>query len=105
MAKSRAGKSAPSPPPPLTPVPTAQFKRDLKRQAKRGEDMAKLRGVIQALCDRRPLAAANRDHALGGEWSGWRDCHVGPDWLLIYKVDGADLKLARTGTHSDLFRE
>ena len=106
MAKARARKSVPpSPPPPLTPTPTAQFKRDVKRQAKRGKDINKLRAVIQTLCDRQPLAPAHRDHPLEGPWRGWRDCHVEPDWLLIYKPDGDDLKLARTGTHADLFDE
>src|SRR3954452_16237364 len=91
------------PPPPLTPSPTSEFKRDLKRQEKRGKDMAKLRAVVEQLCSRRPLAPRHRDHPLGGEWGGWRDCHVEPDWVLIYKQDGSRLKLGRTGTHSDLF--
>jgi mRNA interferase YafQ len=86
----------------LNPVRTAQFKRDFKAQVKRGKDMARLRAVVQALCTREALAAHHADHQLGGRLKDWRDCHVEPDWLLIYRVDGTDLILGRTGTHSDL---
>ena len=55
------------------------------------------------LIDGAPLPLRYRDHPLGGEWTTFRDCHIEPDWLLIYKVDGSDLYLVRTGTHSDLF--
>jgi mRNA interferase YafQ len=90
------------PPPVLTPRPTAEFKRDLKRQQKRGKDITKIRAVIDTLCSRRPLEMNHRDHALGGEWKGWRDCHVEPDWVLIYRELAGKLELGRTGTHSDL---
>jgi mRNA interferase YafQ len=86
----------------LNPVRTAQFRRDVKVQVKRGKDMARLRAVVQALCSRETLAAYHADHQLGGGLKGWRDCHVEPDWVLIYRVDGAELILGRTGTHSDL---
>ena len=71
---------------------------------KRGKDMAKLRTVLSLLINAEPLPAALKDHPLTGDWSGYRDCHIEPDWLLIYKVDGDALMLERTGTHSDLFR-
>jgi mRNA interferase YafQ len=87
----------------LAPVPQAAFKRDLKRLAKRGKDMAKIRAVIDDLCHGRPLADRHVDHALQGEWKGWRDCHVEPDWILIYRRTNDELLLGRTGTHSDLF--
>jgi len=86
-----------------TPIRGAQFRRDVKLAQKRGKDMAKLREVILLLIEGKPLPARHKDHSLGGEWSHHRDCHIEPDWLLIYKVDGDDLYLVRTGTHSDLF--
>jgi mRNA interferase YafQ len=65
--------------------------------------MAKLREVIRLLAEGSPLPLRYRDHSLGGDWKSYRDCHIEPDWLLIYKIDNDDLLLARTGTHSDLF--
>jgi mRNA interferase YafQ len=65
--------------------------------------MAKLRAVIETLCQRQPLAPRHQDHPLGGDWKGWRDCHVEPDWVLIYKATETTLILGRTGTHADLF--
>lgn len=82
---------------------TSQCKRDIKQQAKRGKDLQKLKHVIEALLASQPLTLKNRDHALSGAWVGWRDCHVEPNWLLIYKISPKELILARTGTHSDLF--
>jgi mRNA interferase YafQ len=87
----------------LTPRPGAEFQWDLKRQQKRGKDLAKLRAVIETLCSHRPLDSRHRDHALSGPWKGWRDCHVEPDWLLIDREAAGKLELGRTGTHSDLF--
>jgi mRNA interferase YafQ len=91
------------PPPPLIPGLTVKFKQDVKRQRKRRKDLGKLRAVIQTLCARGTLAPHHKDHALGGDWKGWRDCHVEPDWILIYQEDGNKLRLGRTGTHADLF--
>lgn len=65
--------------------------------------MAKLRAVIETLCSRTPLAASHRDHALVGDWQGWRDCHIESDWVLIYKATETELVLGRTGTHADIF--
>jgi len=86
-----------------SPVSGAQFRRDVKLAQKRGKDMAKLREVIRLLIEGSPLSPRHKDHALGGEWKHYRDCHIEPDWLLIYKIDGDGLHLVRTGTHSDLF--
>ena len=89
----------------LKVVWTTKFKRDYKRAMKRGLDMNRLDEVIRTLAAGRELAVVHRDHALGGEWRGHRECHVQPDWLLIYYVDDERLvlTLTRTGTHSDLF--
>jgi mRNA interferase YafQ len=70
---------------------------------KRGQDMAKLRGVIDALLSHEPLPASFRDHGLRGEWEGCRNCHVAPDWVLIYERGESVLTLYPTGTHADLF--
>ena len=79
------------------------FKKDLKRIAKRGYDRALLDAVIDMLRRGTPLPEARRDHLLKGDWKGWRECHVEPDWLLIYKTTDEEVLLARTGTHADLF--
>jgi mRNA interferase YafQ len=89
----------------LTPVQSSQFKRDVKRMKKRGKDMTKLRNLLTSLIEQRPLPASYRDHSLSGNWIGYRDAHIEPDWLLIYSVAGDELHLARTGSHVDLFRE
>ena len=104
MAKRKPEEPEPSllPLPPLTPRPGAEFKRDLKRLKKRGKDMHKLRAVIETLCARGRWDAKHKDHPLSGEWKGWRDCHVEPDWLLIYREEAGKLELGRTGTHADV---
>jgi mRNA interferase YafQ len=84
------------------PIRNAQFRRDVKL-AERGKDLAKLRELILLLIESEPLPSRYKDHALGGNWKHHRDCHIEPDWLLLYKIDGEDLHLVRTGTHSDLF--
>ncbi len=66
--------------------------------------MSKLRDVLSLLIAAEPLPPRLKDHPLTGDWGGYRDCHIEPDWLLLYKIDGNDLILARTGTHADLFR-
>lgn len=87
----------------LTPVRSAQFKRDVKRAEKRGKDLEKLKALLLLLLVGKDLPASYRDHALRGDWNGFRDAHIEPDWLLIYRVMGEELQLARTGTHADLF--
>lgn len=84
---------------------TAQFRKDLKRVVKRNLDVDLLDEVILTLRKREPLDPKHRDHALTGNYTGFRECHIQPDWLLIYFVDGKNIVLtaSRTGTHSDLF--
>ena len=82
---------------------TNQLKKDIKRHQKRSKDLSKLKEVIDLLLEKKPLPPKNRDHQLSGEWSGHRDCHIEPDWILIYKILEDELRLERTGTHSDLF--
>ena len=84
---------------------TRQFEKDLKRMAKRGMPLRELETVIDRLLDQTPLPEKYRDHPLVGDYAGFRECHVRPDWLLIYMVQADRLVLTcmRTGTHSDLF--
>lgn len=89
----------------LNVVLSNRFKKDLKTAAKRGYDLDLLETVVNTLANQQPLPEKNRDHALTGDYIGFRECHILPDWLLIYRVDGEDLILflARVGTHADLF--
>lgn len=84
---------------------TAQFKKDYKLALKRKLDIELLNDIIRALSQGETLPARNKDHALSGAWAGHRECHIHPDWLLIYRIedDVLVLTLTRTGTHSDLF--
>jgi mRNA interferase YafQ len=75
----------------------------VKRAEKRGKDMTKLRDLILLLAGETPLPVRFKDHPLSGEWKHHRDCHIEPDWLLLYKIDANDLYLVRTGSHADLF--
>lgn len=86
---------------------TTQFKKDYKLAIKRGLKINRLEDVIAALAMGEALPEKNKDHALTGDWAGHRECHIQPDWLLVYRVedDILVLTLARTGTHSDLFRK
>lgn len=90
----------------LTLTTTSQFRKDYKLAKKRGYDMSLLENVLQQLLDCKPLEEKHRDHALTGNYLGFRECHIQPDWLLIYAIDNCTLILtaSRTGTHSDLFR-
>jgi len=83
---------------------TRQFLRDVKKAAKRGKDLNKLKRIVSLLAKGEPLEASCRDHSLTGQWKPSRDCHIEPDWILIYTIDNENLCLERTGTHSDLFR-
>ena len=101
--------------------PTTKFQKDLKRVKKRGFDISLLTDIIKKLAAGEPLPEKNRDHQLSGDYAavsythldvykrqdyaGCRECHITPDWLLIYEVDGDELilYLTRTGSHSDLF--
>ena len=91
--------------PPLKPARTNAFKRDLERCKRRGYDMDVARVVMGRLIHRETLESAFNDHPLRGEWAGHRECHLKPDWLLIYRVEGDEITFERTGTNSDLFDE
>jgi len=85
--------------------PSNRFKRDLKLIAKRGLDLSLLDDIVNRLAARQPLDPKNKDHALTGEYAGFRECHIQSDWLLVYRIDEDELFLflSRTGRHSDLF--
>lgn len=82
-----------------------RFKKDLKLAYKRNLNLDLLSKVIKMLQNEIPLPEQYRDHALTGDYSGFRECHIQPDWLLVYRTEKSELilMLARTGTHSDLF--
>lgn len=86
---------------------TVQFKKDYKLAVKRGYNPKELEKVIDLLKTGEPLPQIYKDHPLSGEWKNYRDCHIRPDWILIYRVieDSLVLELSRTGTHSDLFKK
>lgn len=85
--------------------PSGRFKKDLKIAAKRGYNINLLTKVIKILASGSPLPEKYKDHALTGNWTTYRECHITPDWLLIYKIHESILvlTLTRTGSHSDLF--
>lgn len=87
----------------LTPVYERSFEKDLKIAKKRGLDIAKLKTLIQDLIEEKPLKQKYRNHKLKGNFVGYWECHITPDWLLIYKKDPDTIHFVRTGTHSDLF--
>lgn len=89
----------------LTLVTTNQFKKDLKHIKKRGLALSKLEAVLNCLLEEQTLDPKHRDHALVGNYIGFRECHIEPDWLLVYAIDKGQLILtaSRTGSHSDLF--
>jgi mRNA interferase YafQ len=83
---------------------TSQFKRDVKRMQRQGREVEKLKRVLADLVKGEPLAARYRDHVLVGQYKGTRECHIEPDWLLIYELTETEIVVIRTGSHSDLFR-
>ena len=82
---------------------TTAFERDLRRVQKQGKDLDKLETIVNLLQARESLPARCRPHPLRGNWAGHWDCHVEPDWILLYKVTEQALILVRTGSHADLF--
>lgn len=89
----------------LEVVLSNQFRRDLKLAAKRGYDLELLDLVVTKLANKETLPEKYKDHSLTGKYAGFRECHIQPDWLLVYRIDETEiiLFLSRTGTHSDLF--
>ena len=83
---------------------TTQFKKDYKKIKKQNKDLNKLQDVIDKLFNNIELDPKHNDHPLSGEWKGHRDCHIEPDWILIYRRTSDELILERTGSHSDLFK-
>jgi len=83
---------------------TSAFRRDVKRAGKRRKDMAKLLAIVEALATDKTLEPKHRPHPLTGDWRPSWECHIEPDWLLIYQVHDEYVELIRTGTHADLFR-
>ena len=84
---------------------TTQFRRDYKKVKKQGNDLDKLKTIIEKLSNKEELDPTYRDHPLSGNWKKHRDCHSEPDWLLIYRISAEELILERTGSHSELFRK
>ena len=82
---------------------TNRFERDLKRAIKRGKDLDKLWKIVELLLDNKPLKKRHRLHSLSGNYATAWECHIEPDWLLIWNQEDDQLVLSRTGTHSDLF--
>jgi len=87
----------------LTIITTKQFEKGVKRMRKRDKNMSKLKEVVSKLENGEPLDKKYKDHQLIGNWNGHRECHIEPDWLLVYKTTETHLYLTQTGSHSDLF--
>jgi mRNA interferase YafQ len=87
------------------PYYSGQFKRDVKQSQRRGKDMSKLKALLSLLVQGEPLPATCLDHPLKGIWGEFRDAHIEPDWLLIYKISENAVRFERTGRHTDLFDE
>jgi len=83
---------------------TSQFKRDVKQMQRQGKDLGKLKKVLESLVKDGKLSQKYRDHVLVGQYKGTRECHIEPDWLLIYELAESEVVFIRTGSHSDLFR-
>ncbi len=88
----------------LNVIYSTQFKKDYKKCIKRGLNINLLKDVVAILAIPKPLPTKNREHFLSGNYRGRKECHIEPDWLLIYEIDGNNLYLERIGTHSDLFK-
>ncbi len=86
------------------PITTKQFEKDVKLARKRGKDLDELKDIMTLLLEGRKLPVKNKDHALSGNYVNRRECHISPDWLLIYKINSSEIIFERTGSHSDLFK-
>jgi len=84
---------------------TTQFKKDYKRVKKQNKNLDKLKDIVNILVAGQKLDPKYRDHQLAGQWSGHRDCHIEPDWVLIYMIKDNELHLERTGSHAELFNK
>ena len=81
-----------------------KFKKDSDKLKKQGKDLQKLRLIISILANEESIPNSYKDHSLKGNWQGFRELHIEPDWLLIYRIKNNELQLSRTGSHSELFR-
>lgn len=88
---------------PLIVRQATSFRRDVKRLLRQGVELSLLEAVVETLVAQQQLDARYRDHPLVGNWKGYRECHLQPDWLLIYRVADDELQLVRTGSHADPF--
>ncbi len=87
----------------LKPIQTGTFRKDAKRMGKRDKNLSRPKGIMEDIIYQRPLPPRLRDHALSGNWAGHRECHIEPDWLLIYRLTETEVIFTRTGIHADLF--
>jgi mRNA interferase YafQ len=87
----------------LLPIYEKRFAKEVQKAQKRGKDMQKLKDIMTMLIHEKPLAIKNRNHKLKGDFVNYWECHIEPDWLLIYKLTAKEIIFARTGTHADLF--
>ena len=87
----------------LKPVFLRQFKKEIEKTKKRGKDMEKFKDIVRILLNEDPLPLKNRNHKLKGDFKDYWECHIEPDWLLIYKKTATEIIFVRMGTHSDLF--
>ncbi|MDZ7767043.1 MAG: type II toxin-antitoxin system YafQ family toxin [Melioribacteraceae bacterium] len=83
---------------------SSQFKKDFKKIKRQGKDIAQLETVVITLLNKEPLPSKYKDHKLSGRWKSFKDCHIEPDWVLIYQITNNALILERTGSHSELFK-
>jgi mRNA interferase YafQ len=88
----------------LRPIYTNHFEKDLKKSQKQNRDITKLKSVLNSLTNEVKLEPKYKDHKLSGNFMGRRECHIAPDWLLIYKIDSGKIFFERLGSHSDLFK-
>ena len=90
----------------LKPSSSKQFNKDVKKQKKRGKDLGKIKIIMSLLVDEKKLPEKCVDHKLAGDYTGYRDCHIEPDWIVIYKINKSESEIVfvRTGSHSDLFK-
>jgi mRNA interferase YafQ len=88
----------------LVVLTTTAFEKDLRRAKRQNRDLDKLEAIVDLLQSQQELPIRCRAHRLSGNWAGHWDCHVGPDWILLYRVTESELVLVRSGSHSELFR-
>ena len=88
----------------LNPINKNRFERDLRLISKRGKSLEKIKSIMRQLAEQKPLEAKYHDHPLKGEYVDCRECHIEPDWLLIYMIKDDSIIFVRTGSHADLFK-